>query len=74
MFCHRTGAALAGIPGLHKLVDDIMVAGRTKKELMYCVLRVFEACHANGITLSAAKAQVGTAVNFSGFVVNHEGT
>ena len=74
VFCHWTDSALAGLPGVHKLVDDVLVTGKTKKELMEQVFRVFEACLANGIMLSAVKAQVGQTVKFAGFVVDHEGT
>ena len=40
IFCARTDEALAGIPGLHKLVDDLIVYGETKRELLERVVMV----------------------------------
>ena len=42
IFCARTDEALAGIPGLHKLVDDLIVYGETKRELLERVVMVME--------------------------------
>ena len=42
IFCHRTDEALAGIPGVHKLVNDVLVVRNTKKQLMERVRRIFE--------------------------------
>ena len=72
VFCYRTDQALVNISGVHKLVDDILVTGRNKKELVGHVACVFKACWTNGITLS--KAQVGQTMKFAAFVVDHEGT
>ena len=74
VFCTQTDRALTGIKGVHKLVDDVLVMGATKKELMRWVLMVMEQCHKNGIELSASKAQVGTEVKFAGFIVKKDGT
>ena len=73
IFCARTDEALAGIPGVHKLVDDILVCGETKEELLERVVMVMERCRAHNITLSAAKAQVGPEVKFAGFMVGSDG-
>ena len=59
---------------MHKLVDDILVTGRTKKELLERALKVSKACLQNRITLSATKAQIGTCVKFAGFLVDSDGT
>ena len=40
-FCARTDKALAGIPGVHKLVDDILVYGQDADELMDRIEEVF---------------------------------
>ena len=73
IFCARTDEALAGIPGLHKLVDDILICGETKEELMDRIVMVLDRCRANHITLSEPKARVGTEVKFAGFIVSHNG-
>ena len=73
-FCKRTDQALAGIPGLFKLVDDILVQGRTKKELIDRVEALFNHCLENQITLSNSKHQVGQNVKFAGHVITDQGT
>ena len=73
-FCKRTDQALAGIPGLFKLVDDILVQGRTKKELIERVEAVFHRCLENQITLSNSKHQVGQNIKFAGHVITDQGT
>ena len=73
-FCKRTNQALAGIPGLFKLVDDILVRGRTKKELIDRVEAVFHRCLENQITLSNSKHQEGQNVKFAGHVITDQGT
>ena len=72
-FCKRTNQALAGIPGLFKLIDDILVQGRTKKELIDRVEDVFCRCLENQITLSNSKHQVGQNVKFAGHVITDQG-
>jgi hypothetical protein len=73
-FCARTDRALAGIPGVYKLVDDILVFGETHVELLHRIRLVFERCLGWGITLSKKKYQFGPVVQFSGYVVSEEGT
>ena len=68
-----TDEALAGIPGLHKLVDDLIVYGEIKRQLMERVYLVMERCRKRGITLSMSKAQVGEEVKFAGFMVGCNG-
>ena len=71
-FCKRTDQALAGSPGLFKLVDDILVQGRTKKELIDRVEAVFHRYLENQITLSNSKHQVGQNVKFAGHVITDQ--
>ena len=73
-FCARTDRALAGIQGVYKLVDDILVYGATHGELLHRIKLVFERCLEWGITLSKKKYQVGPVVQFAGYVVSEEGT
>ena len=73
-FCARTDRALAGIQGVYKLVDDILVHGETHVELLHRIKLVFEQCLEWGITLSKKKYQVGPVVQFAGYVVSEEGT
>ena len=52
IFCQKTDEALASIPEPQKLVDDIMITGRTKKELLERIETLFKRCHDKQITLS----------------------
>ena len=74
VFCQRTDEALAGITGIHKLVDDILVMGTTKKELLARIEQVLKRCEENQITLSDSKQQLGQEVRFAGHVVSNHGT
>ena len=73
-FCARTDKALSGIPGVHKLVDDILVYGENYNELLDRIKLVFERCQEWGITLSKDKYQFGSEVKFAGYIINEEGT
>ena len=44
IFCQRTDAVLAGVPGMQKLVDDILVTGRIKSELLERIEQILERC------------------------------
>ena len=74
IFCQCTDKALAGIPDIQKLVDDILITGKTKKELLERIEMVFKRCQDRQITLSKTKQRVGNKVKFAGFVVSDEGT
>ena len=73
-FYKRTDQALAGIPGLFKLVDDILIQGCTKEELIDRVEAIFHLCLENQITVSNSKHQVGQNVKFAGHVITDQGT
>ena len=57
VFCQRTDQALAGIGGMYKLVDDIIVFGKTKKELLDRIEQVFKRCEEHQITAIYTKFQ-----------------
>ena len=73
-FCARTDKALAGIPGVFKLVDDILMFGDSVEQLLDRVKALFKRCEEHGITLSNKKYQVGNEVKFAGYVVSDKGT
>ena len=72
-FCARTDKALAGIPGVFKLVDDILMVADNVKQLLGRIKSVFKRCQDHGITLSNTKFQVGSKVKFAGYVVSDKG-
>ena len=69
----RSDDALAGLEGVHKLVDDILVVASNYEELFARVEAVLTACEENNITLKYSKFQMGNEVTFSGFLVSNEG-
>ena len=73
-FCRRTDAALAAIPNVKKLVDDLLIYGRTEQELLGTIRLVFERCRDWNITLSDKKFQYGDEVKFAGFILNESGS
>ena len=72
-FCARTDKALAGIPGVFKLVDDILMFGDSVEQLLDRVKALFKRCEEHGITLSNMKYQLGNEVKFAGYVVSDKG-
>ena len=73
-FCRQTDAALAAIPNVKKLVDDVLIYGQTKQELLKTIRLVFEKCREWNITLSDKKFQFGNEVKFAGFILNESGS
>ena len=63
---------ISGLPGVYKLVDDLLVGGKDYVELASRVSALLERCRGAGITLSSNKVQCGSRVTFAGYVV--EGT
>ena len=72
-FCLRTDKAVAGLPGVKKLVDDILVFADTHEALLDNIIGLFKRCQENCITLSRSKFQYGNSVKFAGFIVDDEG-
>ena len=54
-FCARTDRALAGITGVYKLVDDILIYGENHEELLHRIKLAFQQSSEWGITLSNKK-------------------
>ena len=72
-FCARTDAALEGLEGTLKLVDDILVTGKDKETILTRLKLVLQRCREHGITLSKKKAKIAQEVKFAGYIVNKEG-
>ena len=72
-WCRRSDKAIQGIPGCQKIVDDILVAAKTKEELLERLALVFEGCRKAGVTLSRKKLKIGREIAFAGFIVNETG-
>ena len=72
-FCRRSDAVFAGIRGVRKLVDDLLIEGRDLADLEKKLREVFQRCADNGFILSLKKFEIGTSVEFAGFVVSDKG-
>ena len=72
-FVLRTDEALAGLLGIQKLVDDILLVADNEEQFMERFALLVQRCQDNGITLSKKKLQVGTEVTFGGMIVSTEG-
>ncbi|QQP41502.1 Uncharacterized protein FKW44_015903 [Caligus rogercresseyi] len=72
-FCRRIDEALHGLPGILKIVDDILIFAETEHQLTQRLRCVLERCLTHNITLSLPKAKSGTSVKFAGFIVSSNG-
>ena len=72
-WCKRSDAALAGIPGVHKLVDDILIEAKDYNELYEKLETVLQRCVDSNITISLKKMQIGETVIFAGYKISSEG-
>jgi hypothetical protein len=72
-WCARSDAALEGVEGVQKIVDDILIWAEDGNQLRERVEAVLSRCRQNGITLSQKKARWGNKVNFAGFIVSVDG-
>ncbi|XP_059087680.1 uncharacterized protein K02A2.6-like [Tigriopus californicus] len=72
-FCARGDRALAGLPGVRKIVDDILICADSYKDLAQKTEAVLKRCEENNITLSKTKAQIGSFVKFAGYVIGPDG-
>ena len=72
-FCQRVDAALEGIDGFLKIVDDIIIFGPDMSVVLDRVRKVLTRCREKNITLSIDKAEIGSSVRFAGFVVSARG-
>ena len=72
-WCNRSDAALSGIPGVHKLVDDILIEAKDYDTLFQRIETVLDRCVDANITISLKKMQVGESVVFAGYNISKDG-
>ena len=72
-WCRVSDEALAGLPGVVKLIDDIAIYGSNYEELFARVEAVLQRCQEHGITLSRKKLEVGPSITFAGFDLSARG-
>ena len=72
-WCKRSDEALSGIPGVHKLVDDILIEAEDYNKLFERIETVLDRCIKSNITISLKKMEVGESVVFAGYTISNEG-
>jgi transposase InsO family protein len=72
-WCRRSDEALAGLEGICKLIDDIIVFAPNMQALLARVRAVLLRCREHGITISRKKLQIAEEVKFAGYLISREG-
>jgi hypothetical protein len=72
-WCNRSDAAIHGLPGVLKLVDDILVQASSEDELLERVTAVLDRCRKHNMILSLKKMEYGASVTFAGFLIGKDG-
>ena len=72
-WCRRSDEALAGLTGVHKLVDDILIEGKDYDTLFERIEAVLQRCLNSNIAISLKKMEVGESVTFAGYKVSSTG-
>ena len=70
----RSDETISGLPGIIKLVDDILIQGTSIEQLRERTQQLLERCREHQMTLSAKKRQIGNRINFAGYIVSDKGT
>ena len=69
-FNRETDKIFAGLPGVKKLVDDILIEASSIEEMEERVRTVLKQAKLNNVTISRSKTQFGSTVKFGGFIVS----
>ena len=72
-FCCRSDKIIEGLPGVRKLVDDILVQAPDLKTLNDRIDILLKRCKSNNFTLSRKKLEIGESVEFAGQIVSNNG-
>jgi len=72
-WCRRSDAAIVGLPGTLKLVDDILVQASSESELYQRIRAVLQRCREHCITISKRKLSTGSIVKFAGYLITANG-
>ena len=74
VYCQRGDAAMAGLQGVSKVVDDVLVHAANAKDHVKRVVAVLERCRKHQITLNPNKFKFAKhQVKYVGFLVNKDG-
>ena len=73
VFCRMSDDIVANLPGVRKLVDDILISAPTVDVLTERIIALLEHCRQHNFILSKRKFEIGNAVDFAGHVISSEG-
>ena len=70
----RMDQCLHDLPGMKRLVNDVIVYGRTREKLLHRVRLALQRCRQHGVSLNREKVQfMQPSVKFAGFMVSSNG-
>ena len=72
-FCRRSDKVIEGLPGIRKLVDDILVQAPDIDTLRNRIDQLLARCRSHNFTLSRKKLEIGESVEFAGQIVSQIG-
>ena len=72
-FCRRSDEVVEGLPGVRKLVDDILIQAPDLKTLNHRVEQLIARCKKHNFTLSRRKLEIGHSVEFAGQIISQQG-
>ena len=72
-FCRRSDEVVEGLPGVRKLVDDILIQAPDLNTLNHRIEQLIARCKKHNFTLSRRKLEIGHSVEFAGQIVSQQG-
>ena len=73
-FCLASDLVLEGMENVFKIVDDILICAASLDELYAKIDEVLRRCAEANMKINDKKIQIGTEVNFAGFLVTSKGS
>ena len=71
-WCRRSDVIIQGLPFAMKIVDDTLIWGKTPTDIKNNVITVLKRCKEENITISFAKLEISTTIDFAGYVISHD--
>ena len=73
VFCAKSDKVIENLPGVQKIVDDILICANNKKELETKMVTILNNCREHNITISKEKLAIGTEIEFAGYKISPKG-
>ena len=72
-FRRRSDEVVEGLPGIRKLVDDILIQAPDLNTLNHRIEQLIARCKKHNFTLSRRKLEIGHFVEFAGQIISQQG-